>query len=110
MSLVVVEYELSGSPVGIARRLNEVDTGGMESFGEGIHVINTQVQVQMSALLNKGNGRVGCVHQFQVEATAARSYACVEIRVLEFERESYLFGVEANASIEISRAQLGSDG
>lgn len=94
VSLVAAEYQLSRTPVGITRRLNESHPCGAKSCIEAVHVINTEVQVQMAALLNKRNNGSGVSTTCGVNAAATRVFAAAEIGVPQFAYPSHLLAEE----------------
>src|SRR5687768_6507511 len=75
VSLVVVKYELSRTPIGIAGRLDQLDARGTKPLAEGVNVVNAQIQMQMPAFIHEFNGRILRIYTLQVKTPAARSDA-----------------------------------
>jgi hypothetical protein len=65
--------------------------------------------MEVAAPIHEVDRRIFLVGQLQMEDLTARPDPRVEVRVLEFQSEPDLLGVEADRSGEIRRPQLGND-
>lgn len=79
-------------------------------FRERVNVIDPQIQMQMTAFIHKRDRRVGSVYELQVETPVASTYSRIEVGMSEFEFQSDLLSIEANAAVEIGGAELRCNG
>src|SRR6266481_2687674 len=106
VALIIFDDELSGAPSGFVYLPHQADTIFLESLCRGHGIVGFKVEVEVFTLVNKRDGWVLFVHEFQEEELTARPNPGVKILMMVRERQSYLGGVEPDRLRQVRRPQL----
>jgi hypothetical protein len=94
MALVVQEDQFTSSPRCVRRLLPKRQAVRFEHLSYSIHVVRSEVKMQMVTSLHEGYRRVWTIGQFEVKELISSANARIEIRVAEFKRQTDLLGVK----------------
>ena len=88
MALVVLDDELFRSPIRLMQLPNHADAISLESLRRGDRIVGFQVEMEVSAQFDRGDGWVRLVDAFQVEELIARGELSeAERERVEFQRK-----------------------
>src|SRR5436190_20613289 len=94
MPLIVIDDELFRSPGGLMHFLHQLNPISFQRVCRSGGIGRFKVEVEVFSLSHELNSGILLVYEFKVKELAARPNSCVEVLVLELDRQSHLGGVK----------------
>ena len=88
-------------PGSLIHVLHEANPISLQCVGRGRGIVCFKIEMEVPAPIHKLYSGVFLIHELQKTDLTPRPYTCVEILVLELERQSDLGGVETNSSGQV---------